>query len=238
MTDHIVTSYDQDLKTLAGEIAEMGGLAEGLVADAVSALVRGDANLAQKVILSAARLDRLQRSVEEHVIRIIARRQPMAVDLRNIFAALRISGDLERVGDLAKNIAKRAIATGGGAVKAKSIVVGVEHLAEIALEQLKDVLDAYISGDANAALAVRERDEQIDALYTSLFRELLTYMMEDPRNITFCTHLLFCAKNVERIGDHATNIAEAVHFVVTGEQVVEERTKSTDATLQPVDTGN
>jgi len=238
MTDHIVTSYDQDLKALAGEIAEMGGLAEGLVADAVSALVRGNAALAQKVVLSDARLDRLQRSVEEHVIRIIARRQPMAVDLRNIFAALRISGDLERVGDLAKNIAKRAIATGGGAVKAKSIVLGVEHLAEIALEQLKDVLDAYINGDSGAALAVRERDEQIDALYTSLFRELLTYMMEDPRNITFCTHLLFCAKNVERIGDHATNIAEAVHFVVTGEQVSEDRPKSTDATLQPVDTGN
>ncbi len=234
MTDHIVTSYDQDLKSLAGQIAEMGGLAEGLVADAVSALVRGDANLAQKVILSDARLDRLQRSVEEQVIRIIARRQPMAVDLRHIFAALRISGDLERVGDLAKNIAKRAIAM-GGAVKAKSIVIGVEHLAEIALEQLKDVLDAYIGSDAAAALAVRERDEQIDALYTSLFRELLTYMMEDPRNITFCTHLLFCAKNVERIGDHATNIAEAVHFIVTGEQVMEERPKGTDATLQPID---
>ena len=234
MTDHIVTSYDQDLKSLAGQIAEMGGLAEGLVADAVSALVRGDANLAQKVILSDARLDRLQRSVEEQVIRIIARRQPMAVDLRHIFAALRISGDLERVGDLAKNIAKRAIAM-GGAVKAKSIVIGVEHLAEIALEQLKDVLDAYIGSDAAAAVAVRERDEQIDALYTSLFRELLTYMMEDPRNITFCTHLLFCAKNVERIGDHATNIAEAVHFIVTGEQVMEERPKGTDATLQPID---
>ncbi len=233
MIEHTVTAYDQDLKALVAQIAEMGGLAEGLVADAVSALVRGDTALAQKVILSDARLDRLQRTVEEHVVRIIARRQPMAVDLRQIFAALRISGDLERVGDLAKNIAKRAVAM-GGAVKLKSIAIGVEHLAEIALEQLKHVLDAYVSNDDAEALAVRERDEQIDALYTSLFRELLTYMMEDPRNITFCTHLLFCAKNVERIGDHATNVAEAVHYIVTGEQVMEERPKATDATLQPI----
>jgi phosphate transport system protein len=233
MTDHIVTSYDQDLKAIAAQIAEMGGLAEGLVADAVSALVRGDADLAQKVIASDSRLDRLQHSVEDQVVRLIARRQPVGVDLRHIFAALRISGDLERVGDLAKNIAKRAVAM-GGAVKMKSIAIGVEHLAEIALEQLKDVLDAYVSHDAAEALTVRQRDEQIDALYTSLFRELLTYMMEDPRNITFCTHLLFCAKNVERIGDHATNVAEAVHYIVTGEQVLDERPKATDATMQPI----
>lgn len=233
MTDHIVTSYDQDLKAIAAQIAEMGGLAEGLVADAVSALVRGDADLAQKVIASDSRLDRLQHSVEDQVVRLIARRQPVGVDLRHIFAALRISGDLERVGDLAKNIAKRAVAM-GGAVKMKSIAIGVEHLAEIALEQLKDVLDAYVSHDAAEALTVRQRDEQIDALYTSLFRELLTYMMEDPRNITFCTHLLFCAKNVERIGDHATNVAEAVHYIVTGEQVLDDRPKATDATMQPI----
>ncbi len=233
MTDHLVASYDQDLQAIAAQIAEMGGLAEGLVADAVSALVRGDAELAQKVIASDARLDRLQHTVEDQVVRIIARRQPVGIDLRHIFAALRISGDLERVGDLAKNIAKRAIAM-GGAVKMKSIAIGVEHLAEIALEQLKDVLDAYVSKDAAEALSVRQRDEQIDALYTSLFRELLTYMMEDPRNITFCTHLLFCAKNVERIGDHATNVAEAVHYIVTGEQMLEDRPKATDATLQPI----
>lgn len=233
MTDHLVASYDQDLQAIAAQIAEMGGLAEGLVADAVSALVRGDSELAQKVIASDSRLDRLQHTVEDQVVRIIARRQPVGIDLRHIFAALRISGDIERVGDLAKNIAKRAIAM-GGAVKMKSIAIGVEHLAEIALEQLKDVLDAYVSKDAAEALSVRQRDEQIDALYTSLFRELLTYMMEDPRNITFCTHLLFCAKNVERIGDHATNVAEAVHYIVTGEQVLEDRPKATDATLQPI----
>jgi phosphate transport system protein len=234
MPDHIVTSYDQELIGLATQIAEMGGLAEGLVADAITSLVRGDTALAQKVILTDTRLDRLQRMVEEHAIRVIARRQPMAMDLRDIFGALRVSGDLERVGDLAKNIAKRVIAM-GGTVMVKRIVIGVEHLADIALQQLKDVLDAYTSRNVEEALSVRGRDDEIDALYTSLFRELLTYMMEDPRNITFCTHLLFCAKNVERIGDHATNIAETVHFVITGEQLVEERPKSDSSSSVSVD---
>lgn len=232
MTDHIVSSYDQELQGLAGQIAEMGGMAEVLVADAVTALVRGDTALAQKVILADARLDRLQHQVEEQAIRIIARRQPMARDLREIFGAMRVSGDLERVGDLAKNIAKRVIAM-GGVVQIKRIVIGVEHLADIALEQLKNVLDSYTSRDTAEALEVRNRDDQIDALYTSLFRELLTYMMEDPRNITFCTHLLFCAKNVERIGDHATNIAEIVHYVATGEQLVEERHKIDETAALP-----
>jgi len=225
MADHIVTSYDQELKTLTTKIAEMGGLAEGLVGDAVTALTRMDVALAQKVVLTDARLDRLQHEVEERAILLIARRQPLAVDLREIMAALRISNDLERVGDLAKNISKRVTAMNGNFV-AKQLVIGVEHLAEIALEQLKDVLDAFTMRDDAAALNVRRRDDEIDALYTSLFRELLTYMMEDPRNITFCTHLLFCAKNIERIGDHATNIAETVHFVVTGQQIAEERQKS------------
>jgi phosphate transport system protein len=232
MSDHIVSSYDQELQGLAGQIAEMGGMAEGLVADAVTALVRGDMALAQKVILSDARLDRLQHQVEEQAIRIIAKRQPMARDLREIFGAMRVSGDLERVGDLAKNIAKRVIAM-NGQVQIKRIVIGVEHLAEIALEQLKNVLDSYTSRDPAEALQVRDRDDQIDALYTSLFRELLTYIMEDPRNITFCTHLLFCAKNVERIGDHATNVAEIVHYVATGEQLVDERHKIDDTGAMP-----
>ncbi len=232
MTDHIVGSYDQELQGLAGRIAEMGGMAEGLVADAITALVRGDTSLAQKVILSDQRLDRLQHEVEDLAIRIIAKRQPMARDLREIFGAMRVSGDLERVGDLAKNIAKRVIAMGGH-VQIKRIVIGVEHLSEIALEQLKNVLDSYTSRDAVEALQVRNRDDQIDALYTSLFRELLTYMMEDPRNITFCTHLLFCAKNVERIGDHATNIAEIVHYVATGEQLVDERHKIDETEAMP-----
>ncbi|MER2604408.1 MAG: phosphate signaling complex protein PhoU [Siculibacillus sp.] len=227
MSPHIVARYDQELKELTGRIAEMGGLAEGQIAEAISALVRGDTKLAHKVIQTDARIDALQREVEEQAIQVIARRQPMAVDLRHVFAALRIAGDLERIGDLAKSIAKRAVVM-GGAVQVKRLAIGVEHLAETALDQLKSVLDAYTAGDADRARDVRERDDQIDALYTSLFRELLTYMMEDPRNITFCTHLLFCAKNVERIGDHATNIAEAIWFEVTGEQVTEERPKAND----------
>lgn len=226
MADHIVTSYDQELKGIRTKIAEMGGLAEGLVGDAVTSLTRMDPVLAQKVVATDARLDRLQHDVEDRTIQIIARRQPLAVDLREIVGALRISNDLERVGDMAKNIAKRVTALNGSNIVAKQLVIGVEHLAEIALEQLKDVLDAFTSRDESAALRVRERDDEIDALYTSLFRELLTYMMEDPRNITFCTHLLFCAKNIERIGDHATNIAETVHFVVTGIQLSDERQKN------------
>jgi phosphate transport system protein len=224
MSEHTVTSYDQELKFLAAKIMEMGGLAEGLVADSITALTRMDTALAQKIILSDARLDRLQRDVEERAILIIAKRQPMAMDLREIVSALRISNDLERVGDLAKNIGKRVIAI-DGRFQSQKVVLGIEHLAEIALQQLKDVLDAFTSREDAVALRVRERDGEIDALYTSLFRELLTYMMEDPRNITFCTHLLFAAKNVERIGDHATNIAETVHYLVTGEQFLEDRDK-------------
>jgi phosphate transport system protein len=159
----------------------------------------------------------------------------MALDLREIMGALRISNDLERVGDMAKNIAKRVTVLNGSNIVAKQLVIGVEHLAEIALEQLKDVLDAFTLRDQAAALRVRDRDDEIDALYTSLFRELLTYMMEDPRNITFCTHLLFCAKNIERIGDHATNIAETVHFVVTGTQLSDERQRSDTSSLVGLD---
>lgn len=237
MAEHTVRSYDQELKMLAGKIAEMGGLAEGLVADSMTALTRMDTSLAQKVILTDARLDRLQREVEEKAILIIAKRQPMALDLREIVAALRISNDLERVGDLAKNIGKRVIAINAN-FNSKKLVIGVEHLSEIALEQLKDVLDAFTTRDDSRALEVRRRDDEIDALYTSLFRELLTYMMEDPRNITLCTHLLFCAKNIERIGDHATNIAETVHYVVTGEQLQEEREKADASHLVTLDSAD
>jgi phosphate transport system protein len=235
MADHIVSSYDQELKGIRTKIAEMGGLAEGLVSDAVTSLTRMDVTLAQKVVLTDARLDRLQHEVEDRTIQVIARRQPMALDLREIMGALRISNDLERVGDMAKNIAKRVTVLNGSNIVAKQLVIGVEHLAEIALEQLKDVLDAFTLRDQAAALRVRDRDDEIDALYTSLFRELLTYMMEDPRNITFCTHLLFCAKNIERIGDHATNIAETVHFVVTGTQLSDERQRSDTSSLVGLD---
>jgi phosphate transport system protein len=167
----------------------------------------------------------LQREVEESAILTIARRQPLAVDLRETISAIRVSGDVERIGDLAKNIAKRALVIGSD-FQPQKIVLGLQHMSDLVLAQLKDVLDAYAQQDTVRALDVWKRDGAIDALYTSLFRELLTYMMEDPRNISFCTHLLFCAKNIERIGDHTTNIAETVHYLVTGETLAIDRPKN------------
>jgi phosphate transport system protein len=236
MSEHIVAAYDDELTGIAGHIAEMGGLAERMLVDAVTALVRVDTQLAQKVIATDLRLDALQRRVEEDTISLIARRQPMAKDLREVVTALRVSIDMERIGDLAKNIAKRVAAIDGH-FHPKRLALGVEHIAEIALEQVKAVIDAFTSKDAAAALSVRERDNEIDQMYTSLFRELLTYMMEDPRNITFCTHLLFCAKNIERIGDHATNIAENVYYQVTGQQLADDRPKLDESSLTPADFG-
>ena len=204
----------------------MGGIAEKMLVRLRStALVRRDAALAQTVIAADRRLDALQREIEERAILTIARRQPLAVDLRETISAIRVSGDVERIGDLAKNIAKRAVAI-AGQFQPQKIVVGLQHMSDLVLAQLKDVLDAYAQQDIEAALDVWQRDGAIDALYTSLFRELLTYMMEDPRNISFCTHLLFCAKNIERIGDHTTNIAETIHYLVTGETLAIDRPKN------------
>ncbi len=235
MSSHIVTSYDQELQNLRRSIAEMGGIAEKMVADSGQALLRRDAALAQAVIAVDQRLDGLQREIEEKAILLIARRQPLAVDLRETISAIRVSGDLERIGDLAKNVAKRVVAI-ADQVQLQKIVVGVEHMNELVQGQLKDVLDAYATQDTVAALDVWARDGGIDALYTSLFRELLTYMMEDPRNITFCTHLLFCAKNVERIGDHTTNIAETIHYLATGETLPTERPKNDRSSFATLDT--
>ncbi len=231
--EHIVTSFDDELNNLARKIAEMGGIAEQQVGDFVSALARRDEVLAQRVIASDQRMDQLQREIEDDATRMIARRQPMAQDLREIVAAIHIANDLERVGDLAKNTAKRVFAIEGN-FAAQRLVAGVEHISELSLAQLKHVLDAYTARDLEGALAVWHRDEEIDAMYTSLFRELLTYMMEDPRNITFCTHLLFCAKNIERIGDHATNIAETIHYLVTGVPLTEERPKKDNSSVTSV----
>jgi phosphate transport system protein len=225
MSEHIVRSYDTDLQGLRQRIAEMGGIAEKMLVDSVDALARHDKPLAQTVIASDPRLDVLHREVEESAILTIARRQPLAVDLRETISAIRIAGDVERIGDLAKNIAKRAVAIGDD-FQPHKIVVGLRHMNDLVLGQLKDVLDAYAQKDTAKALDVWKRDGAIDALYTSLFRELLTYMMEDPRNISFCTHLLFCAKNIERIGDHTTNIAETVHYLVTGETLAIDRPKN------------
>ncbi len=234
MAEHIVKSYDNDLQGLRRRISEMGGIAEKMLIDGIAALVRHDKTLAQTVIATDKRLDILQRDVEESAILTIARRQPLAVDLRETVAAIRTSGDLERIGDLAKNIAKRALAIGDD-FQPQKIVVGLQHMNDLVLGQLKDVLDAYAQKDTAKALDVWKRDGAIDALYTSLFRELLTYMMEDPRNISFCTHLLFCAKNIERIGDHTTNIAETVHYLVTAETLAIDRPKndrSIDASVE------
>ena len=225
MSEHIVRSYDADLQGLRQRIAEMGGIAEKMLVDSVAALARHDKPLAQTVIASDPRLDVLHREVEENAILTIARRQPLAVDLRETISAIRIAGDVERIGDLAKNIAKRALAIGDD-FQPHKIVVGLRHMNDLVMAQLKDVLDAYAQKDTAKALDVWKRDGAIDALYTSLFRELLTYMMEDPRNISFCTHLLFCAKNIERIGDHTTNIAETVHYLVTAETLAIDRPKN------------
>ncbi|MEP3048740.1 MAG: phosphate signaling complex protein PhoU [Roseibium sp.] len=224
MSEHIVTAYDEELGALAGRIAEMGGLAERAFADAVSALISRDIALAKTTIQEDARLDALHQDVEVNLIEMIARRQPLGQDLREITAASRIANDLERVGDLAKNVAKRVVAIDSD-IQNKKLAIGVEHMTELALGQLKQVLDAYTRRDAEVARRVQEADAEVDAIYTSLFRELLTYMMEDPRVITQCVHLLFCAKNIERIGDHATNIAENVYYMVTGERLPEERAK-------------
>ncbi|MCA1244389.1 phosphate signaling complex protein PhoU [Stappia stellulata] len=224
MPNHTVTSFDDELKSVAGRVSEMGGLSEVMLTEAISSLIRMDKDLARRVIAQDKRVDALQFEVEEQAILIIARRQPVAQDLRDVIAAMRISNDLERVGDLAKNIAKRVIAI-EGSFDSKKFALGVEHMSELAQEQLKAVLDAYANRDTASAANVRERDDEVDALYTSIFRELLTYMMEDPRQISICAHLLFCAKNIERIGDHATNIAENVIYMSTGVQPADERHK-------------
>jgi phosphate transport system protein len=229
VTEHTMKAFDADLQDLARMVAEMGGQAEQQISDAIDALDRRDSTLSQQVIASDVQIDSLQREVEEKVILTIARRQPMAVDLR-------ISNDLERIGDLAKNIAKRVLVL-DSEFRSQKVMRGVEHMAELVLAQIKDVLDAYARRDAQKAIAVWRSDEGVDAVNNSLFRELLTYMMEDPRNIGICIHLLFCAKNIERMGDHATNIAETVYYMVEGRMLGEERPKGdkTSMTIVPFD---
>jgi phosphate transport system protein len=230
MTEHTIRAFDSDLQDLSRMVAEMGGLAEKQVAESVNALARRDTALAQRVAAADAEIDRLQGAIEEKSVLTIARRQPMAVDLRDIVGALRLANDLERIGDLAKNIAKRVIALNGEFPPPK-LIRGVEHMADLLLEQLKMVLDAYARRDIKKAMEVWRNDEEIDAVCTSVFRELLTYMMEDPRNITFCIHLMFCAKNIERMGDHATNIAETVHYIIEGRPIADKRPKGDTTTI-------
>jgi phosphate transport system protein len=223
-SEHTAKAFDVDLQELTRLVAEMGGLAERQIMDSVDALIRRDASLGKLVVERDADIDKLQRAIEERTVLTIARRQPMAVDLREIVSALRIATDLERIGDLAKNNAKRVNALEGDFNPLK-LIRGLEHMARLVLVQIKAVLDSYAAHDLPAAMQVWKGDEEIDALCISLFRELLTYMMEDPRNISFCIHLMFCAKNIERMGDHATNIAETVFYMIEGQQISDKRPK-------------
>jgi phosphate transport system protein len=205
-------------------ISEMGGLAEKQISDAIKSLESHDVALARRIIVDDAKINALQHEIEEKVIFTIARRQPMAADLREIVAALRISNDLERIGDLAKNIAKR-ISVLGDELQPRQVMRGVQHMTDLVLVQIKNVLDSYARRDVAKAVAVWRGDEEIDAVNNSLLRELLTYMMEEPRNIGFCIHLMFCAKNIERMGDHATNIAETVYYMIEGKMLPDDRPK-------------
>jgi phosphate transport system protein len=223
MPDHIVKAYDQDISSLKTMLAQMGGLAEEQLDNAITALSKRDITLADQVILRDDKLDVLEREIEEKAILTIAKRQPMALDLREIMVAIRVSADIERIGDLAKNTAKRTHAISEPLPRRLS--TGLARMGSMAQAQLKDVLDAYARRDDAAAMTVWRSDEDLDALYNSIFRELLTYMMEDPRNISLCTHLLFGAKNLERIGDHTTNIAENIHYLIHGKTISEGRPK-------------
>ena len=229
MSEHTAKAFDIDLQELTRMVAEMGGLAEKQVADSIDALVERDSDRAQRTVSADLAIDTLQRGIEEKAVLTIARRQPMAVDLREIVGALRVANDLERIGDLAKNIGKRVLALDSEFHPPK-LIRGVEHMGGLVLAQLKEVLDSYARHDLQKALAVWNGDEEIDSMCTSLFRELLTYMMEDPRNITFCIHLMFCAKNIERMGDHATNVAETVYYMIEGHEIADQRPKGDTTT--------
>ena len=222
MTDHTVKAFDEELQFVGRKIAEMGGIAEQMLVDSMAALLRSDSELARKTIAADAQLDVLQREIEDRVVLTIARRQPVAVDLRQLMGAIHIATDIERIGDMAKNNAKRSIKIASDP-RAPRATVGIKRLNELVAVQLKDVLDAYARLDVEQANRVWNRDAEVDALEDSIFRDLLTFMMEDARSITFCAHLLFCAKNIERTGDHATNIAETIHYIVTGKTLPTDR---------------
>lgn len=236
MTDHTVKSFQEELDTIAASIAQMGGLTEAQLANAIESVSRRDSELAARTVQDDRRIDALEQEIEARAIRVIALRQPMASDLREAISAIKISTDLERIGDLSKNIAKRALVIQGDFDTPVRLIQGIARMGRLAQGQLKSVLDACSSRDAQAAMDVWRGDEEIDEMYNSVFRELLTYMMEDPRTIGVCTHLLFIAKNIERIGDHATNIAETVRYVVTGEYMSDDRPKGDKTSSTTVNT--
>ncbi len=214
-SEHIVTAYEEELTDLASDISKMGGMVENAILQAVEALLKHDKKLAKKISKGDRFIGDMQRQIDNKAVSMIARRQPMASDLRLIISSIHVANDLERIGDMAKNIARRVKHIGGERL-APSFYSGIRHMTQLTLEQVKNALDAFMARDEKAAIAICERDDEVDALYISLFRELLTYMMEDPRTITQCTNLLFCGKNLERVGDHATNIAEAAYYLKTG----------------------
>jgi phosphate transport system protein len=222
-TEHLVKSYDNELKRLRDMLTEMGGIVENQVAMAADAIMNRDSAAATRVVEDDPKVDALEREIEQFVIRMLALRQPMAGDLRRIVAGLKITGDLERIGDYAANVAKRSIVLGQYTLPYS--LNGLAHMAHMVQDQLKSIIDALGENDTDKAIEVWRSDRVVDDIYNALFRELITYMMEDPRNITPCTHLLFIAKNLERIGDHATNIAETVYYAVSGEVLPDTRPK-------------
>ena len=234
--DHIVTAYDNELEAVNGMILRMGGMAEAALENAVNALSRRDVEAAAKVVAADEQIDALEQELNETAVTVLARRQPMANDLRMLVSALKIASDLERIGDYAKNIAKRVQPL--VQIPPVAPAHAIPRMASIAQAIIKDTLDSYVAQDADKARAAWLRDAEVDDMHTSLFRELLTYMMEDPRAISPCTHLLFIAKNIERIGDHATNIAELIHYQVTGSHMEGGRPKSDDTSFQVVEGGD
>ena len=233
MSDHIVKSFDEQLQALSTAVAQMGGLAEAQLASAIEAIARRDSGAAEDAVAGDGRIDALQAEIEERAMKLLALRQPMAVDLRDTMAAIKIANELERIGDLAKNIAKRALVL--NREPPIRLTQSLARMGKAAQNQLKQVLDAFSSRNAEEAESVWQRDGEIDEIYNSLFRELLTYMMEDPRTIGLCTHLLFVAKNIERSGDHCTNIAEVVYHMVKAGHLTAARPKAdtTSETFEP-----
>ncbi len=230
MGEHTVSSFDEDLEHIDQLIRDMAELASSMVSASIRALLHTDAVAAQRIISEDAVMDAKQRELDDRAITLIAKRQPMAQDLRAVLGAIRMAGDLERIGDLAKNVAKRVGAIGAGSTP-RGLSHGIDDMAKLVLGQISGVVDAYAKRKPENLSELRADDEKIDVKYTAVFRELLTYMMEDPRNITPCTHLLFCAKNLERIGDHVTNIAENAYYVLTGSQLPANRPKLDETTL-------
>jgi len=236
-SDHIVKNYDEELGHLDSLLAEMGGLCEVQLSQAIKAMIKRDGDLASIVIERDKEIDELEKTIDELAINLIALRQPMAEDLRIIIAALKVANNLERVGDYAKNICKRSI------ILSQSVILGsteysISRMGNMVQSMIKNVLDAYVERDSERAREVRSSDQDVDRMHSSLFRELLTFMMEDPRNISTCTHLLFIAKNLERIGDHVTSVAEQLIFVVDGETPVKERAKSDQTSSITIEQGS